>query len=309
MMKTSAMGFLFVIHLTASAQISGDVSLDYGRDEIQIFEREGSEIAYLDTGSGDPMLFIHGAFSDYRVWMHQTEAFRSERRVISYSNRTSYPNPPSQDTVLAKQMAWDETSDAIALLDFFNIDSAVLVAHSAGGGVAINMALQRPDLVQALVLVEPAVIVMPPVTETSGSSGVFFPLPMIEAFTKIEIGEVEAGVRQFLDFASGPGYFDSQSPNAQRIIIDNAYSGMVGTGPAPGRAHVLPTLPPNYCEIVSDLAMPVLYVAGEVSPQPDTISHCFSSAQKITVEGASHGVFFEEPAEFNRVLQSFLRGL
>ena len=50
-------------------------------------------MAYRDSGSGPPVLFIHGAFEDYRSWESQMPEFSRRHRVIAVSLRHHYPEP------------------------------------------------------------------------------------------------------------------------------------------------------------------------------------------------------------------------
>jgi pimeloyl-ACP methyl ester carboxylesterase len=52
----------------------------------------GDSIHYIDEGKGDPVVFVHGAFGDYRTWEAQMDTFALRHRVISYSKRLTYPN-------------------------------------------------------------------------------------------------------------------------------------------------------------------------------------------------------------------------
>src|SRR5690349_18164323 len=47
---------------------------------------------YIDTGKGQPIVFIHGALEDYTSWLPQLERFSKQYRVIAYSRRYNFPN-------------------------------------------------------------------------------------------------------------------------------------------------------------------------------------------------------------------------
>src|SRR6476659_176246 len=58
--------------------------------EIQV---NGVNIHYLDEGSGDPVVFVHGGgATDYRTWIPVVGPFAERYRVIAPSLRCHYPN-------------------------------------------------------------------------------------------------------------------------------------------------------------------------------------------------------------------------
>ena len=52
----------------------------------------GTRFGYVECGSGEPLMFVHGAVSDYRTWQFQREEFAERFRVIAYSRRYNWPN-------------------------------------------------------------------------------------------------------------------------------------------------------------------------------------------------------------------------
>lgn len=52
----------------------------------------GADLAYVEMGSGDPLVFIHGSVGDYRTFVPQFEAFAQHYRIVSYSRRFHPPN-------------------------------------------------------------------------------------------------------------------------------------------------------------------------------------------------------------------------
>src|SRR5713226_2500806 len=52
----------------------------------------GCQLAYVDRGSGDPVVFVHGGISDLRIWERQMAAFSENHRAVAYSRRYAWPN-------------------------------------------------------------------------------------------------------------------------------------------------------------------------------------------------------------------------
>src|SRR5262249_32766917 len=109
----------------------------------------------LDIGAGPPVVLIHGSMSDYREWSKQMEALAKGHRVIAYSRRYHWPNSPPEknaDATVPRQ-----AEDLAAIIKSLGLAPAALVGHSYGGAIALYLALRHPELLRALVLLEPPV--------------------------------------------------------------------------------------------------------------------------------------------------------
>lgn len=108
------------------------------------------EMNYIDQGSGEPIVFLHGLGGSAQFWMPQVKSFSSSYRVIAADNRghglSSKPLMPYTMRLFA--------DDWKSLLDAIGIDSAHMVGLSMGGCIAMIIALDRPDMVKSLVLVD-----------------------------------------------------------------------------------------------------------------------------------------------------------
>lgn len=104
----------------------------------------------LEAGSGEPLLFLHGAGG--LAWDPYLDALAERRRVIApYLPGTSRSNDISQVRDL-----WDLVLCYYDLLDALGIASADVVGHSMGGMIAAEMAALAPNDVSRLALICPA---------------------------------------------------------------------------------------------------------------------------------------------------------
>ena len=55
----------------------------------------GVALEYRENGSGEPVVMVHGALSDHRIWQVQREALGQKYRAISYSLRYQWPGAPA----------------------------------------------------------------------------------------------------------------------------------------------------------------------------------------------------------------------
>lgn len=116
------------------------------RTEQGHIEVNGARLYYEVAGSGPAIALIHAGIADCRMWDAQFAAFAERYRVVRYDQRgfgrSSMPPGP-----------YAPRDDLRELLRALGIARATLVGVSMGGGVALDCALDHPDLVEALVLV------------------------------------------------------------------------------------------------------------------------------------------------------------
>ncbi len=102
------------------------------------------------SGAGRPVfLCLHGLVDDLGIWDRLVPGLESRGTVVRYDQRGhghagAPPGPYSRD---------DLAADAIAVLDHFDVDRAILVGHSMGGIVAMAAALNYADRVAGLILI------------------------------------------------------------------------------------------------------------------------------------------------------------
>ncbi|WP_168195463.1 alpha/beta fold hydrolase [Bradyrhizobium sp. NAS80.1] len=114
----------------------------------------GTKLAYVETGQGDPVVLVHGGLQDYRFWNSHLPALAKSYRVIAYSRQNHFPNATSKDG-LPDGAADAHGEDLAAMLDGLGIKRAHIVAHSSGAHAALFFAANHPDMVRTLVINEP----------------------------------------------------------------------------------------------------------------------------------------------------------
>ena len=110
---------------------------------------DGAELYYEVAGEGRTLVLLHDGLLDRRVWDDQFAAFSRLYRTIRYDRRgygkSSVPDRPFSDV-----------SDLHRLLRHLDTGEAYLLGMSNGGKVALDLALEHPGMVAALVLVGPS---------------------------------------------------------------------------------------------------------------------------------------------------------
>ncbi len=111
---------------------------------------DGETIHYVDRGAGAAMVFIHGFGGNTGSWRFALEHFGKTHRVVALD----LPGFgwSSRDATLSLGHE-DHAQRVIRLMDELGIETATLVGHSMGGGIALRAAVRYPERVSALVLV------------------------------------------------------------------------------------------------------------------------------------------------------------
>ena len=112
----------------------------------------GSAVLAAEShGEGEPtVLLVHAGVTDQRSWAHVIDALPGHR-CLSYDAR-GYGR-----TTYEPEDGWSLAGDALAVLDAYDVGSAVVVGCSMGGRTALDLALAHPERVQRLVLIGTAV--------------------------------------------------------------------------------------------------------------------------------------------------------
>ena len=108
--------------------------------------------AYLDIGSGPPLLMLHGFFGEKTCWLPLIELLQSQFRCISLDmlGFGESSKPEIQYNVAL------EVSFVRQVVEQLNIDPCCIIGHSFGGWVASAYALKYTNSVSSLVLAAPA---------------------------------------------------------------------------------------------------------------------------------------------------------
>ncbi|HSC90311.1 MAG TPA: alpha/beta hydrolase [Gaiellaceae bacterium] len=117
---------------------------------------DGIALAYEDAGDGEPVVCIHGAFvADAFRPLLAERSLADRYRLISYHRRGYVGSSPAAGTV---RLA-DQAADCGRVLTHLGVRRAHVVGHSFGGTVALRLALDAPEAVGTLSLLEAGLVV------------------------------------------------------------------------------------------------------------------------------------------------------
>jgi len=247
---------------------------------------------FRELGSGGvPVLLIHGLFGAGDNLGSLARRLATTRRVLMVDLR-NHGQSPHTSTMTQAQMA----EDVRTLLERLDIARADIVGHSLGGKVAMQLAMNHPECVRRLVVVDIA-----PVDYPRGHDTVFAALHAVDLPAVQNRRDAEAMMAPYIE-----------EPMLRQFLLkslertDNGY----------GWRFNLPSLLANYEALRSAptgpaFAGPTLfirgalsdYIAAEYEPQLRAV---FPAARIETVAGAGHWVHGDSPEVFNQLVEDFL---
>ena len=252
-----------------------------------------SEIYYEIAGSGEPtVILMHGGMLDRRMWDEQFELLAKTYRVLRYDASAH------GDSVLPPDVYWDH-ADLRELMNTLEIDRAILVGLSLGGKTAIDLALENPERVEAIVAV------------SSGLSGYRFTSDfylekkdvMIQAW---KAGEFDVVVESFQRcWTDGPYRApEDVDPEIREKVRSMARNGLEHA--MEGRM-----IDPPAIDRLGELKLPMLVVVGELDMPgireiADMVVAANPNAELVAIPGVAHMVNMEAPDRFNELLLEYL---
>jgi 3-oxoadipate enol-lactonase len=252
------------------------------------------------AGSGSPVVFLHPGIADSRMWDPQWRSFAMRHRLLR-CDLAGFGRTP------IAQLPVTHARDVAALMDELGIAAAAIVGASLGGRVALELAVGRPDLVAALVLVDAGV---PGLVEWS------------EAMRAYGEAEDEAVARGDLDAATEIN-LRMWVDGARRTAADVDPAVRSAVGEMQRRALELQAphwealdeqkLVPEIAERLGDVAVPTLVIVGEedtddMQALARRLAAEIAGARLTSIARAAHVPSMEQPDVFDELVLGFLAG-
>jgi len=263
----------------------------------------GVQLHYMESGSGIPVVLIHGGLGDYREWNSQIGRISNHYRVIAYSRRYNYPN--NNAVILPDHSAIVEARDLAALLDALKLERVHIVGYSYGPLTALFFATEHPKRVRSLTMAEPPILGW--LSEISGGQTELDKFmqtmwrPAGEGFRR---DDPEAALRITCDYFSGIGSYDQLPTGFRQPLMDNIREWKALTT----SRDAFPMLSRD---AVVGLKLPILLITGEKTLAPlrminDALNHLLPNAKQVTIPGATHDMWLENPERCGQATINFL---
>ena len=257
------------------------------------------DLYYDHRGEGTPLLLVPPAGSTASTWGSLVDELARIGRVITYDRRGYARTGGAPPHSMAAH-----TADAAALLEHLQVTPAVVVGTSAGAGIAIDLAVRRPDLVGVVVAHE-------------------FPWRALRHFPT---GSQVAAVARL-----GSLVLRGRHSEAAEVLLSNAYAyrdGGTAWDAFPeewrrvGRENARPVLADfrnsigNYpsARDLGTVSVPVVCTYGARSPKfmPRIVRSLASAiplARTVQIDRAGHAAPFDATAEFAELVAEAVRAL
>ena len=255
-------------------------------------EIDGLTIAFERTGTGPPLVLLHGFVGDGRsVWRHQVDALGDLFTVVVWdAPGAGGSSDPPEDLGMAGYA--DLLADFLAAL---GLGRAHVAGLSFGGALALELARRHPDLPSSLVLV-------------SAYAGWGGSLPPEEAKERLRLSLALSRLSP-AELASAllPTMFTADTPSQ---TVDAFGASVRATHPSGFRAMARAAAE-DLSDALPHVGVPTLVVGGdrdvraplEVAQQ---LEAGIAGARRIVLPGTGHLCNLEAPQAFNEVVREFL---
>jgi pimeloyl-ACP methyl ester carboxylesterase len=261
---------------------------------VEFLQANGLEIAYERVGEGPPLVLVHGATVDSRIWQPQLACLADEFTVVAWDE----PGAGRSSDLPADFALADYSNCLAALIGALALGPAHVAGLSWGGTVVQELYRHHPGLVTTLILAD----------TYAGWKG---SLPPEEVRARV------AAVRETLakppeEFDPGlalPGWFAGDSP-AEFVGLLTEMAADVRPESV-GKAMLM-MAQADERDLLPRIAVPTLLIWGELDVRsPLSVAREFEGSipdsTLMVIPGAGHVSNLERPAEFNDAVREFCR--
>jgi pimeloyl-ACP methyl ester carboxylesterase len=281
----------------------------------------GIQARYYEAGSGEPMVMIHGGFtagsSTANVFSRNLPELSKHFHVYAVDRLASgMSGNPLKDDDYTYQ---GDVNFIYGFLQALQLGSVHLVGHSAGGAIALYLAIEHPEVAKTLTIL---------------AMGPENPSPAPDKKTRLDLSkcpdqsQYEGLQCRVAMLAWLPNTFDEEYWNADKYMatLPKSKEARAKLNAGGGRSFDFPAFKQKMLDKVRDegvLQMPVLLVAGKndvldwgVNDETaklqgemglfDIIAAKNTKVQMIVITNGGHFMYREHPDEFNAYLETFI---
>ena len=253
---------------------------------------DGTAIHFAESGSADRpgLVFVNSLGTDLRIWDRVVARLGAAFRILRYDFRghglSDIGHPPYRIE--------DHVADLIALMERRGFHNATIFGLSVGGQIALGLAVQRPDLVRALIL-----------SDTAHRIGT--PESWNTRIAAIERGGLESIADALMERWFSPGYRRSQ-PAALAL-----WRNMLARTPAAGYVGTCVALrESDLTAAARSLKRRTLCLCGaeDLSTPPElvqSLAALIPGAVFRSIEGSGHLPCIEDPARIAQEIEAFAK--
>jgi pimeloyl-ACP methyl ester carboxylesterase len=256
----------------------------------------GTTLYYEESGSGPPLLFLHGTGGSANSWDASVERLARFFRCITYDRRGNLRSPLGD---VAENDPAIHVQDAAELVRVLDLAPCLLIASSGGGSVAFQVIRQFPELLRGAVLAEPGLYSLDP----DGGAAVLLGL-------RARIQPLLAGPDKRIVMDAFMDYIDPAAwaalPEHRREQYRDNYAALL--------RELQVKRPQVSVNDLRSVRVPCLILVGSNSYSTfETIGRALVAgipdAELIEIEGAGHLIYLDKPDAFAEAIHRFARQL
>lgn len=236
------------------------------------------------SGAALPVVFVHGLAGDHQVWRAQVEALAPSRRVVTLDLHGMGLSEPS---ATGDYSVPSFAADVVAVTRALRLERFVLVGHSLGGVVLVEVARTAPDRVAALFLADPAgdLSQIPKAGAEAWLRG--FEPERYEVFREEWFGEMLKAALPFVRDQVLATMRHTPQP-----VVAAAAHGLFAHDPKPG---------------LTALTCPAAAIVTAENQEPFSLHKIQPRIRAQLLPRVSHWVMMDDPEAFNAAMLQFLQ--
>jgi 3-oxoadipate enol-lactonase len=264
-------------------------------------EVNGAKLYYEVEGEGKPIVLIHSALMNSKMWNEQVQALSPHCRVIRFDLR-GFGQSPMPDT------NGSETDDLAQLLEYLAINKAAILGLSMGAEIALGFTLKYPYMVSGLIL------------SGAGLDGFDYSEAAMKRWNAFSMAvqkrNFPAAIDRFMaDWVDGPKLPASLAVRQKVRSIMDEYT-FIHYLPRPQAAQSDIDLDSErpMSERLDEIKVPTLIIVGDrdqtdILEIAEVLEEGIEGSKRVDMPNAAHFPNIERPREFNRALLDFMQGL
>ncbi len=280
--------FVLIPFLLLTGCASKDLSLRH--DVALSFDAE--RIAYSTVGRGETsLIFIHGWSCDGRYWQKQIPVFSKEYQVITVDLAGHGHSSLARSDFTMLSFA----EDVKAIIDEENIDRAILIGHSMGGGVIAEAARLMPGKVVGIIGID-----------TFQNVAERIPQNEIDEMVKLFEADFKNATQNFVS----PMFPKGADQRLMNWIKEDMSSAPKEIALSAFRNYLEQYVSGEAAIVFEDITIPVVSINARLWPTAPAENRKYIQNYELTyIEGTGHFPMLEKPEEFNILLQKAISSI
>ncbi len=258
--------------------------------ELKYCSYRNGRLAYREAGVGPTLFLLHGMNGGSQSWEYLFQSLANSFRIVAWDA------PGFGESDVFGDSVEDFKDAALALMDSLKLNNAILIGHSMGGVVALQLATIQEASVSGLIL---------------SSTHLGFNCPKGAALMPRYANRIERMTSNGVDIAYGRERAKgSTPPETSEAVIDFLATIAAGSRVEGIRNGGRMSQEANNLEICANVKVPVLILSGEKdtvipSNMHSDLLEALPEAQQYVFPDAGHASYVEFPDLFNKRVKDF----